>query len=75
MLRLKGLDYRVDEPTRHLQFQATAKEITTLLGSIRGFIAALSQSNPGEGTHLRLVLSANELALLPFEMANAGISR
>jgi len=75
MLRLKGLNYRVDEPTRHLQFQAKAKEITTLLGSIRGFIAALSQSNPGEGTHLRLVLSANELALLPFEMANAGISR
>jgi hypothetical protein len=50
------------------------QEVTRLLASIHSLTAELSTSDPqaeGHMVHLRLVLSASELALLPFELANA----
>ena len=52
-----------------------AREVSRLLESIRALTAELASSDPIEGqrmVHLRLVLSASELALLPFELATSN---
>lgn len=82
--RLGALSYRLGEASRGFQLHDTAKLLADLLGSIPGLTAdmnrqggAASQAGSGDGrrpatadaiTHLRLVLSASELALLPFEL-------
>jgi hypothetical protein len=51
-----------------------AREVSRVLESIRSLTAELASSDPEEVrriVHLRLVLSASELALLPFELATA----
>lgn len=52
-----------------------AREVGRLLGSIRSLISELASSDPRESrrmVHLRLVLSASELALLPFEVVESA---
>jgi len=54
--------------------QDATREVSRLLESIRSLTAELASSDPMESRriiHLRLVLSASELALLPFELATA----
>lgn len=71
--RLGALSYQLGESSRSFQLQDTARLLADLLGRIPGLSAALGQSLSGDRdepiTHLRLVLSASELALLPFELA------
>ncbi len=49
----------------------TAVEIGKIMGSIPGFIAELGKARSRDNalTHIKVVLSAHELALLPFELA------
>ena len=76
--RLGALSYRLGEASRGFQLHDTAKLLADLLGSIPGLTAdmngqggAAGSGDPAQAdgiTHLRLVLSASELALLPFEL-------
>ncbi len=57
---------------RELQLQITAQEMSTILMKIPGLISELRPSgNSDEFIHLEVILSASELALLPFELATA----
>jgi hypothetical protein len=74
LVKLQALQYRDTDKTKALQIQDTADRMTEILASVPGLIAELAEFGDGceqEMTHLRLILSANELALLPFELANA----
>jgi hypothetical protein len=58
---------------REQQLKDTAQIMGTILAEIPGLIAELAE-NAIDGdklTHMRLILSASELALLPFELATA----
>jgi hypothetical protein len=73
--RLGALSYRLGEDSRSFQLHDTARLLADLLGSIPGLTADMNRQGGGapaagdDGiTHLRLVLSASELALLPFEL-------
>ena len=72
--RMKALSYQSkDETARTFQLADTAQLMGNLLGAIPGLTA---ESNKPDGTderitHLRLILSASELALLPFELTQA----
>lgn len=73
--RLSALTYEVDNTAqRRFQLRDTGLELGKVLSAVPGLTAELSRdSNQGAGVlHLRLVLSASELALLPFELALAG---
>ncbi len=75
--RLGALSYQLGEASRSFQLHDTARLLAELLGCIPGLPAAMGRSADNSGgidgaqdiTHLRLVLSASELALLPFELA------
>ena len=73
--RLSALSYQLGEASRGFQLHDTARLLAELLGRIPGLPAAMGRSADSDGdaaqeiTHLRLVLSASELALLPFELA------
>ena len=57
---------------RELQLQITAQEMSQILARVPGLISELRNSGrPTDFIHFELVLSASELALLPFELANA----
>lgn len=73
LIRLRALQYRESRETRELQLADTAKALGDVLSTVPGLIAELATSFGRREplTHLRLILSANELALLPFELANA----
>jgi hypothetical protein len=73
LYRLHALDYKLGAEPRTFQLRDTAKELGDLLAKIPGLTAELSRQcdNKGELTHLRLIVSASELALLPFELALA----
>lgn len=63
---------RYEHKSRETTLLEMAKEMGGLLETIPGLIAELARS-PDDGhelIHLRLVVSASELALLPFELAN-----
>lgn len=68
--RLKDLRYDSgDADQRRLDvLQQTGVDIARVLGSVPGFEGSL-KSNSETLIHLRLVLSASELALLPFELS------
>ncbi|MBA2676055.1 CHAT domain-containing protein [Ramlibacter sp.] len=77
--RLTALTYEfgmtpLADNQRKFQLQDTGRELSRLLSAIPGLTAELNrhreQSN--EVIHLRLILSASELALLPFELVLAG---
>lgn len=73
LFRLRSLSYRMGEEPRQFQVKDTAQTMGDLLAKVPGLTAGMNQpGSPSEGdavTHLRLVLSASELALLPFELA------
>lgn len=57
---------------RELQLQITAQEMSDILANVPGLISDLKESDDDDRfTHFELVISASELALLPFELANA----
>ncbi|MBL8350338.1 MAG: CHAT domain-containing protein [Burkholderiaceae bacterium] len=72
--RLGALSYRLGEGSRGFQLHDTARLLADILGGIPGLTADMNRqaggaAAAGDGiTHLRLVLSASELALLPFEL-------
>jgi hypothetical protein len=71
--RLRALKYKALPEDRKFQLKDTAQIMGDVLGRVPGLIAELAET-PGQGdslTQLRLILSASELALLPFELANA----
>lgn len=74
--RLGALSYRLGEESRGFQLHDTAQLMADLLAGVPGLTADMNRRDSGgDGgsgpgiTHLRLVLSASELALLPFELA------
>ena len=70
--RLRDLDYRRDEEGRQFQLNDLARVLGTLLSGMPGLINQLTETSRDRSlTHLRLVLSASELALLPLELASA----
>ena len=73
LLRFRNLQYRESDEARILELQSTARTMSNVLAKIPGLIRELKEYEGGttEVIHLRLILSANELALLPFELANA----
>ncbi len=77
--QLRALSYRLGEETRNQQIQDSARFLAGLLAAVPGLAAEFNRHAGGGGAdgsaaaplHLRLVLSASELALLPFELALA----
>ncbi|HEY0557109.1 MAG TPA: CHAT domain-containing protein, partial [Thermoanaerobaculia bacterium] len=71
LFRLSALDYKADEASRLFQLNDTARLMGELLATIPGLTAESNKDDDTDEplTHLRLILSASELALLPFELA------
>lgn len=71
LFRLKSLRYENGEHSRLFHLNDTAKSLGDLLGQIPGLTAESSKvdGTAEQLTHLRLIVSASELALLPFELA------
>lgn len=69
--RLRAFDYKLTEESRLFQLQDTARMLGGMLGRIPGLTAEANRDSGTEDslTHLRLIISASELALLPFELA------
>ncbi|TFY97741.1 CHAT domain-containing protein [Ramlibacter humi] len=67
-------DSRIADEQRKFQLQDTGRELSRILCAIPGLTAELNRhgEDSNEAIHLRLVLSASELALLPFELVLAG---
>jgi beta-lactamase superfamily II metal-dependent hydrolase len=73
---LKELRYDGDPEDRQAVLHDLGVEIGRLLGGVPGLPGALTNdlSQPGTLVHLRLTLSASELALLPFELAKVPVT-
>ncbi len=72
--RLRALQYKgTDSEGRRSELQQMATTLGDLFEQVPGLLADLSQGEQGDHalTHLRLVFSASELALLPFEVCAA----
>jgi hypothetical protein len=71
--RLRALSYRLGPEARAFQLKDTAAALGSLLAGVPGLTAELSRQSqhPEVHTNLRLIVSASELALLPFELALA----
>ena len=71
--RLRALGYRLGEEARTFQLKDTAATLGEILAEVPGLTAELSRRSEQSETHahLRLIVSAAELALLPFELALA----
>ncbi|GEO04983.1 hypothetical protein AAE02nite_26470 [Adhaeribacter aerolatus] len=69
--RLSALSYKYGDESRIFQLNDTARVLGDLLGNIPGLTAESGKTNGSDEnlTHLRLIISASELALLPFELA------
>jgi len=71
LYRLTSLSYNGLEESRVFQLQDTARVLGEMLAEIPGLTAESNKQDQDTDplTHLRLILSASELALLPFELA------
>lgn len=72
--RLRHLRYRQkDLLQRRETLEQTARDMSDILAQVPGLASELGtgQGSKSELVHMRLVLSAEELALLPFELARA----
>ncbi len=71
--RLRSLRYKDSNATREAQLAVTARELMEILGQVRGLVRELAdaRADGANSVHLRLVLGAQELALLPFELATS----
>ena len=75
LVRVQRLqDYAdLDVGSRSTDLDDVARHMTGILAQVPALIRQLAdESNPQQLFHVRLILSANELALLPFEIANAS---
>ena len=75
--RLKELRYETGDPAdRQEMLHTTGVDMGKILGSVPGVAGALmvDPHKLGMLVHLRLTLSASELALLPFELAKMPVS-
>lgn len=71
LYRLRSLTYKLKDESRTFQLNDTARVLGEILSEIPG-LTAESNKRDEDGqnlTHLRLIISASELALLPFELA------
>lgn len=81
MHRLQALSYSFDDVSRGFQVRDTATVLAELMGRVPGLVAELNRDpdrdegvdaagrrNGNRTTHLRMILSSSELALLPFEL-------
>jgi CHAT domain len=73
LYRLRALGYQMGDESRKFQIKDTARVLAEVLAEIPGLTAELNRDGTGSAslTHLRLIISASELALLPFELALA----
>ena len=70
--RLSDLRYQGGRAASDGSLREASAAVSRLLGSIRSLRAELDAVRRGSGlVHLRLILSASELALLPFELVSA----
>lgn len=71
LYRLRSLTYKDKDESRTFQLDDTARVLGEILSEIPGLTAESNkQDKDGDNlTHLRLIISASELALLPFELA------
>jgi hypothetical protein len=69
--RLSALGYKLGDEARIFQLNDTARVLGDILSAIPGLTAESGKVDDSDEnfTHLRLIISASELALLPFEMA------
>jgi CHAT domain len=69
--RLDALGYRVSDDARIFQLKDTAAVLGQLLATVPGLTAESNKQDIDAKplAHLRLIISASELALLPFELA------
>ena len=69
--RLDALGYRESDEARVFQLKDTAAILGQMLAQVPGLTAEANKQNSQVQplTHLRLIISASELALLPFELA------
>ncbi|MFO0607186.1 MAG: CHAT domain-containing protein [Polyangiales bacterium] len=75
--RLRELHYRVDLDAARGGAVEMAADVSAVVASIRSLAVELARAARGADagiTHLRLILSASELALIPFELAVAPAS-
>jgi hypothetical protein len=72
--RLKALQYKEMEEYRSLDVDEVRRWMTAILAQVPGLTRELANQAGAEdlAVHLRLTLSANELALLPFELASGS---
>lgn len=68
--RLDGLRYRAETVPRGIALREATRDVSRIFASIPALAAELSDATT-EVIHLRLVLSASELAALPFELSEA----
>ncbi|MCG8458254.1 MAG: CHAT domain-containing protein [Holophagales bacterium] len=68
---LRGLCYEEAEAEREMQLETTARRMTDLLGRVPGLLAELAghAAAGARMVQLRLVIAGDELAMLPFELA------
>lgn len=73
LVRLRALKYQDSPETTQQQFRDLSQIMANVLGGVPGLITGLTEGQLEKNvlTHVRLILSASELALLPFELANA----
>jgi CHAT domain/Tetratricopeptide Repeats-Sensor len=79
LYRLSALGYKLAEESRRFQLADTARVMGEIFSVIPGLTAESGKNcacEDGDGasgplTHLRLIISSSELALLPFELALA----
>ncbi len=70
--RLSDLRYQGGRPASEGSLREASDAVSRMLGSIRSLRAELDAARGSKGlVHLRLILSASELALLPFELVSA----
>lgn len=69
--RLSALGYKLKDESRVFQLKDTARVLGEILSEIPGLTAESNKQDHDDDplTHLRLIISASELALLPFELA------
>ena len=73
--RLKDLRYETgDSRDRQAMLHSSGSEMGKILGAVPGVPGALDSTLGETLVHLRITLSASELALLPFEVAKAPVS-
>ncbi len=71
LTRLQALSYEAGNDQRRAQLEELGQAMSNLLGAVPGLAPELSKATAShyDMTHLRLVITPHELALLPFECA------